>query len=210
MNTAIILGINSDIAKNISGRLIGDGWQVFGTSRSSCDFASNASIDKAVSMVAMPWDLLLCAVGSLNPIGKFSGIHPDDWETSVRVNALGPLRMFNHLIPHRNKDASAVFFSGTNPMRTNPLYSAYSGAKALLARAVQEIDSELDIKCFTIAPGFVKTKIHDVHDVANRSLGTTHEQIYECLKHSIARPKSDVGGKTIFVPYWYQLFKEMS
>lgn len=209
MKTALILGINSDIAMNLAGRLKNEDWQIYGTSRSGCDFSKKESIDKAVLMIAMPWDLLIVGVGALEPIGKFASIHPDDWEAGVMVNCIGPLRMFHHLIPHRQTGASAVFFSGTNPMKSNPLYSSYSAAKAMLVRAVQEIDSEIDTKCFVLAPGFVRTKIHEVHDVSERKDGTTHEQIYGCLKHLLSRPKSEVGGKVFHVPTWFQLWKEM-
>lgn len=203
----IILGLNSDIARHIAQRLITDGHTVAGTVRSSCDFSNNDSIDKAVGLIAMPWDLLVCAVGSLMPIGKFASVHPNDWAQCVQINALGPLRMFNHLIPHRRPGASAVFFSGTNPQKTNPLYSAYSSSKALLTTAVQEIDSELtDCKVFTLAPGFVRTKIHLVHDVSLRKDGVTHDTIYACLKHLISRPKIEVGGKKIYVPQWAEVW----
>lgn len=203
----IILGLGSDIGKNLAQRLIAEGHSVVGTVRSSCDFSKTESIDKAVSLVSMPWDLLVCAVGSLMPIGKFSSIHPDDWTASVQVNALGPLRMFAHLLPHRRPEASAVFFSGTNPQKTNPLYSAYSSSKALLTRAVQEIDGELtDCRAFTLAPGFVRTKIHLVHDVSDRKDGVTHDTIYACLKHLITRPKAEVGGKKIYIPQWAEIW----
>ena len=207
---ALILGLNSDIARNIAGWLTADGWQVSGTTRAECDFAASESIDKAVMLIAQPWDLLLACVGSLEPIGKFSGIHPDDWERSVRINALGILRMFHHLLPYRNAGASAVFFAGTNPLKRNPLYSAYSSAKALLCRAVEEIDAELDIKCFCIAPGFVRTKIQDVHDVSHRGEGTDHQDIYDCLKWCLARPKQEIGGRTMHVPTWTRVWKEFA
>lgn len=212
---AVILGLGSDIARNLAQRLIIDGWEVDGTTRGTCDFASNESIDRAVGGIARPWDLLIVAVGNLVPVGKFTAIHPDDWAQSIQINALGPLRMFHHLIPHRNKDAAAVFFSGTNPGKVNPGYSAYSASKAMLARAVQEINAELDIKAFTLAPGFVQTKIHDATvkaGVKNDRLaiggGTSHETIYKCLQHLLTRPKAEVGGKSIYVPSWADVWKE--
>lgn len=208
---AIILGIGSDIGKDIAARLIAEGWEVHGTVRRSCDFSSNESIDKAVSLIAMPWDLLICAVGDLVPIGKFSAVHPDDWTRSVQVNALGPLRMLHHLLPHRRENATAVFFAGTNPGKTNPLYSAYSSAKAMLTRAVQEIDAELKgCKAFVIAPGFVKTKIHAVHDVSDRQDFTPYEDIYACLVNCMGRSKADVGGKRIYVPDWAMVWKQLA
>lgn len=207
----IILGLASDIAQNLAKHLGEEGHSVMGTVRSSCDFSKNESIDKAVGLIAMPWDLLICAVGSLMPIGKFASIHPNDWATCVQVNALGPLRMFSHLLPHRRPGASAVFFGGTNPQKTNPLYSAYSSSKALLTRAVQEIDSELtDCKAFVLAPGFIRTKIHDVHNVEDRKDGVTHEQVYACLKHLISRPKLEVGGKKVYVPQWVDIWAEQA
>jgi NAD(P)-dependent dehydrogenase (short-subunit alcohol dehydrogenase family) len=203
VKTAIILGATSDIASNISKSLMADDWRIVGTTRLDCDFAHPWMIDKAFPRIAMPWDLLIVAIGSLLPIGEFASIHPNIWAHGVEVNALGPLRMFHHLLPLRRQGAAAVFFSGTNPQKKNPKYSAYSAAKALLVRAVEEIDAELpDIKCFTIAPGFMRTKIQVVHDVSARGAGTTHEQIYDCLLDCLARPKDEIGGKVVVVPDW--------
>lgn len=207
---SIILGLNSDIAKNISGRLVGDGWRVFGTSRSTCDFTDKRSIDKSYELIGMAWDLLIFAVGALEPIGKFQSIEADDWDRCVMVNTLGPLRMFRHLLTHANAGASAVFFSGTNPTKRNPLYSAYSSSKAMLVRAVEEIDGEVKPKCFVLAPGFVRTKIHASHDVASRQDGTSHEDIYACLKHCMSRPKEEIGGRVVHVPTWLTVWKEMN
>lgn len=207
---AIILGVNSDIAKHIAKSLILDGWHISGVARDSCDFKDVGSIDRAVSLLARPWDLLIAAVGDLQPIGKFSSVHPDDWAAGAMVNCIGPLRMLHHLLPHRLSNASAVFFSGTNPTKTNPRYSSYSASKAMLTRAVQEIDAEIDLKCFTLAPGFVRTKIHAAHDVSGREDGVTHEQIYECLMHCISRPKVEVGGKLIYVANWLRVWQEMN
>ena len=205
----IILGLGSDIAKNFAKNLGAEGHNVVGTVRSTCDFASNESIDRAFYQVAIPWDLVVVAVGTLMPIGRFAGMHPDDWAKNIQVNALGPLRMFSHLLSHRRPNASAVFFSGTNPQKTNTLYSAYSSAKALLVRAVQEIDAETpDMKAFVLAPGFVRTKIHEVHDVSYRRDGVPLDTVYACMKHLIGRPKSEVGGKQIYVPQWAEIWAE--
>ena len=205
---AIIIGANSDIAKNLSARLANDGWEIYPYNRMGCDVSDSIAIDSFET--PDEWDLLLVAAGTLSPIGKFVSIPADEWEENVMVNALGPLRLLRHLLPHRKPNAAAVFFSGTNPLKVNPLYSAYSASKALLARAVQEIDSEIDAKCFLLAPGFVQTKIHAVHDVSTRTDGTTHDQIYDCLKHCLSRPKAEVGGKIIHVPTWYQTWKVMN
>ena len=184
---AIIFGSNSDIAKNLVHRLSLDGWEVDGVRGDS-------------------WDLFICAVGTLKPIGSFEYSDAAEWEESVRSNCILPLRMLRRLLPFRNFMASAIFFSGTNPAKVNPGYSAYSASKAMLVRAVQEIDAELtNAKCFTLAPGFVRTKIHKVHDVSDRGEGTSHERIYQVMKHLLSRPKSEVGGKVFHVPTYEML-----
>lgn len=207
MKTAIVIGLGSDIARELTQRLGKDGWQIVGVYRQQCDLTDNEKIAATARLLSQPWDLLIIAAGTLNPVGSFLSSDADAWERSVRINALGPLRMLRALLASAREEATAVLFSGTNPLRRNPLYSAYSAAKAMLTRAAEEIDAEIAQKIVMLAPGFVATKIHKAHAVTRKD-STSHDDIYRCLVHVLTRPKSEVGGKKIHVPTWASVWRE--
>jgi NAD(P)-dependent dehydrogenase (short-subunit alcohol dehydrogenase family) len=209
MKTAIVIGLGSDLASDMAKRLGKDGWFISGSTKGTCDLADVDQIHKTTMLLSRPWDLLIIAPGTLHPVSEFLNTYFEDWERSVRINALGPLRMLRALLPSANKGATAVLFSGTNPLRRNPRYSAYSSAKAMLVRAAEEIDSEVEQKICVMAPGFVNTKIHKAHEV-NRTDSTSPEAIYKCLLYMIERPKKEVGGKVIHVPSWARIAIEFA
>ena len=202
--TAIIVGLGSDIASDLSKRLTKDGWVIVGCNRETCDLTNDKQIKQTANLLSRPWDLLLISPGTLEPVKNFLDCTDEEWERSVRVNALGPLRMLRELLPYGSLSSTAVVFSGTNPLRKSPRYSAYSSAKALLVRAAQEIDEEVNQKICIMAPGYVKTKIHKAHEV-KRTDSTDPEAIYKCLLYMIEKSKADVGGKVIHVPSWATL-----
>jgi len=203
---ARIVSPSSDLGRFISGRLVVDGWEVEGVKHN----------DYPVGSVV---DLLVVCSGTLRPVGKFEsfkdppelgiyGLGWSKWTKGVYDNLLSPLEHMLRALP-LPPESSVVFFSGTNPEKLNPFYSAYSVAKAGLFRAVQEINGEVDCKVFMLAPGFVDTKIHEATreaGVPNARLeaggGTSKEKIYQCLMWCHKQPKEKVGGQSIYVPKW--------
>ena len=176
---AIILGINGDIGREVALRLLKDGWQVSGTFRNSvgywhtaddtepqvqlvhCDLESQPSVNTAAELLAKPWDLFLCAAGTMEPIGRFEHVSPIGLEWSVKVNALGPLRMLRALLPHRRLGARACFLDGPNLAHPTPSYSAYRAGKAILAALIPTLRAELpDMQFELLHTGVVRTKFH--------------------------------------------------
>lgn len=181
-----------------------------------CDLTNyNHLTDTAAKL--SPWDVLIFASGTMEPIDRFESCDPFLWNQCVTVNTLGPLRLLRMLYPKRKPDASVVFFSGPNPDKTSPRYSAYSVSKFALLKACEELDEEWeDVKVFSIAPGIVDTKMHQqtlkagsvragdnfarVTDMYSSGLPMTpHEDIYNCLRWCLDQPKSQVGGRNIHV-----------
>lgn len=153
-------------------------------------------------------DLFIVCSGTLNPVRRFDAYDLSEWEEGIYDNLLDPLRQLHRFLP-LPESSSAVFFSGTNPQKLNPHYSAYSVAKAGLFRAVEEINNEVDCKVFMLAPGFVDTKIHEATrkaGIKNERLeaggGTSKEKIYQCLLWCHKQEKAKVGGRSIYVPEW--------
>ena len=202
-----ILGANSDICRELAVRFLKDGDTVHGWVRHA-------------RAPAEPWDLIVCGIGLLDPIGAFFDTDELQWEANIDANALLPLRLLRKLWKYRNPGASVCFFSGAGVSRKAETYSAYAAAKMMLFKMTELLDDENhDAKFFILGPGMVRTKIQrqtvlagpraaniervmefmDKGDVQHGA-GTPHEKIYKCLRWCVAQPKEVIGGRNIYIP----------
>lgn len=231
--TMIVIGIGSDIGAEAARRFAADGWSVKGTYRGAtapsnmpagagltrCELNSRESTATALRWLrreADPWDAIVVAAGTEEPIGEFWNCDADEWENGFQVNALAPLRLVRGLYPARRRDGSpsVAFFSGSGTNNAAPSYSAYCASKILLIKMCELLDAESsDTGFFIIGPGIVRTKIHQQTLVAaNRSganyrkvadflestePGTSHEDIYACIRWCMNAGKNVVGGRNI-------------
>lgn len=206
--SVILLGSNSDIGKELRQRFERDGAKVIGWSRGD-------------PLPTGPrWDLLICCIGVLDPIGKFFETKTLEWEKNVHTNALLPLLLLRKLWGSHNPGASICFFSGAGTSRSAATYSAYSASKIMLFKMTELLDDEEpDAKFFILGPGMVRTKIQQQtldageraenygrvkkfmeHGDSLHALGTPHDRIYECLRWCMSLPKRAIGGRNIYVP----------
>lgn len=208
---AIILGISSDIGRDIAIRLKAEGWEIAGTYRSygawhtgddiepqahlvPCDLGDRASIEDAAAVMQGGWDLLVVAAGTYEPLGTFWTCNADDWEMCVQVNALGPLRFLRLMYPSRRPGASVCFFAGPNPNRANPTYTAYMAGKAVLHKACEDIQAETpDLKLFILGPGLTRTKMLDQTIKAGERAGWYHR-----VKEFLASGEQGTSFKDIY------------
>ena len=202
MKTALILGITSDIGRELALRLRAEGWSVAGTYRDGskpdnaiarewmlvhCDFATAESVDGAAVLLRekhLRWDLAIVAVGTEEPIGPFFENDPAAWERGVTVNALGPLRLLRavHGLRKASAPPAVAFFSGSGTNSAAPTYSAYSASKILLIKMCELLDAESpDTSFFIIGPGIVRTKIHQQTLDAPKLSGKNFDKVVEFL-----------------------------
>lgn len=222
MKTAIIIGMTSDMGRELASRYRAEGWTVWGTGRNGlkdvfCEmtlpFDRRYAVD-AFRRTGRRWDLLIVAVGTEEPIGSFWACGDEEWERGIQVNALSPLRLVRGLYPYRNPEASICFFSGSGSNGVLPNYSAYCASKILLMKMCELLDAESeDTSIFIMGPGIVRTKIHQetlrAGERAGRNLqrvtdflnsgepGTPHDAIFECLEWCRKAGKAAVGGRNI-------------
>ena len=187
---AVIVGLGSEIARNLAIRLTADGWSVTGCSRRDPAFPS------------VHWDLAIFAAGTMEPIGRFFETDKNEWAQSVCVNALNVLSDLRSLWPLRNEGAQVVFMGGPNMKHPNATYSAFRCGKALLEAIVLPLNHEYPEHRFMVLhPGVVRTKIHQQtiaagHRAANierirrvvsgEEQTVTHDEVYAKLKDLIA------------------------
>ncbi|MFA5100162.1 MAG: SDR family NAD(P)-dependent oxidoreductase [Candidatus Omnitrophota bacterium] len=232
-----IAGIGSDIGRELARRYVRDGWQVTGTYRTAasvtglknvrgikllrCDISRARDISRAVAAFKRQggarWDLYICAVGTMEPIGKFFFIDFDAWERSFEANVFGQLRLLHALYDMRFKKSAAVaFFAGGGTNNPMPNYSAYCAAKIMLIKMCELLDDEnRDLSVFIVGPGWVRTKIHN-QTLANATAaghgfektgsflrsgnnGTSHDDIYACINWCVDRGKRVAGGRNFSV-----------
>lgn len=201
MRTAFILGLTSDIGRELAIRLVRDGWAIVGTHRpgarptglpSGCrllpfDLAAPDSVRQLTTdcrNLGLQWDLLVVAAGTEEPIGDFWSCDADAWEAGINVNALAPLRVVRSLHEMRRPAAkSAVaFFSGSGTNNAAPAYSAYCASKIFLMKMCELLDAESpDTSFFIIGPGIVRTKIHEQTLRAPAASGKNYQKVVDFL-----------------------------
>lgn len=177
-----ILGISSDIGKEIAIRYINEGHVVYGTYRKNIDFENKITqsggkifycdIDDKNSIqhmilqykgLAVEWDIFISAVGDMEPINHFFNCDFDDWERSIHTNCLNQLRILHGLYPvnEKEKEVAAVLFAGGGTNNPFENYSAYCVSKIMLIKMCELLDDETsNLNIFIVGPGIVKTKIH--------------------------------------------------
>lgn len=201
MKTVFILGLTSDIGRELAQRFHRNGWSIVGTHRPNadlselppdtrlhtCDLADPAAaalLGKICHAASLRWNLLVVAAGTEEPIGEFWSCKADEWDTGIAVNALAPLRVVRDLYPLRvaNERPAVAFFSGAGTNSSAPAYSAYCAAKIFLMKMCELLDAEsLDTSFFIIGPGIVRTKIHEQTLRTPEHSGANYRKVVEFL-----------------------------
>jgi NAD(P)-dependent dehydrogenase (short-subunit alcohol dehydrogenase family) len=201
---AIIVSISSDIGYALSAKLLGEGWDLWGTYRTAspqteeltrqvvrlfkCDVSQPAQIAAAAEEIAQSvgaWDALVVAPGAQEPIGLFHETAFADWAAGVQVNLMGQLQIMHALLPSRNRQCPegpiVLFFAGGGTNNAPIRYSAYTISKIALIKMCELLQAEIPEMRFSIVgPGWVKTKIHlptfDAPERAGESYARTRER----------------------------------
>jgi len=201
MKTAFILGLTSDIGRELAIRFVRDGWTVVGTQRPGadinglpqvcqllpCDLSDpNAEQELIVrcGRLGLRWDFLVIAAGTEEPIGDFWKTNADDWDKGIQINALAPLRVVRGLYPMRAADRgpAVAFFSGSGTNNAAPAYSAYCASKIFLIKMCELLDAESqDTSFFIVGPGIVRTKIHRQTLCTPQESGANYQKVVDFL-----------------------------
>ena len=203
--SSIIISVSSDIGTELARRWAKRGWDICGTYRKKnysteelyklgvklvhCDLIDTVSVKDACLEIRnfyTPWDYLILAAGSLEPVGAFVDCAFDEWAESIRVNFTSQLRIVQELIPianHGNKIGPLVLFfagGGTNSATEN--YSAYTISKIGLVKMCELLDAEIpDTRFAILGPGWVKTKIHEETLRAGERAGSNYQRTIQKL-----------------------------
>lgn len=198
----LIVGVTSDIGKELAGFYIKNGANVFGTYRSQPDFEkTNLNIrgiqldlreaddveclSKALDEAGFFWDLLILSAGVLYPISPFLTSDFGEWEEAFRVNFFGQLEVVKKIHQFHSTNASVSFFTGGAPGGVLKNYSSYSVAKIALTKMVEYLDDEdEEVKYYIVGPGWVDTKIHEQTMEAGKMAGDNLLRTSSFLKNN--------------------------
>lgn len=204
--TVFILGLSSDIGREMALRFADKGWRVVGTYRRQQSIGSLAEAEEVTTIpcdaddpdgvtaavaeyesLGTPWDLFLSSIGTMEPIGPFFDLDFDVWEKSVTVNSTAQLRALHGLYPLRKKGgvAHAMFFAGMGSNDVTANYSAYIAAKIMLVKMCEQLDEEADdLNVSIIGPGFLPTKMIQETIRAGDMAGANYQKTLDFLETS--------------------------
>lgn len=216
---AIIISASSDIGAALAKKWSRDGWEVYGTYRTSsplvaelerdygvqfvhCDLLKKASVEEActsLNRLCGKWDVLILAPGYLEPIGNFKDVDFDEWEKGIAVNLTEQLRILHALLPYRNlsdssREPCVQFFAGGGANNAVLHYSSYTLSKIALTKMCELLDAEMpDTRFVIIGPGCVKTKIHEsTLRLGAKAAGDNYQRTVDRLKKNECTPMESV------------------
>jgi NADP-dependent 3-hydroxy acid dehydrogenase YdfG len=231
----VILSISSDIGHFLTNQYLDRGWRVIGTYRQKknlkgfdvkkvdlfkLDITKLQEIKAFITQLKrrqLRWDRLICLTGSLLPAQDFFECNFDQWQDSLFVNAIGPLRLVHGLYTLGHKKAQVVFFAGGTANGAVRHMSAYAISKIMLTKMAEFIDAECpNLHVSIIGPGWTLTKIHDdilrakpvsslkriqtENDIKHKP-STSMKDIDACIEWVCSQPKRIASGRNFSVVY---------
>jgi len=201
----IIIGLSSDIGLELFKHLETIGYDIIGTFRDDknlkkidekklfycnlLDIKSIKTFQKNKTKFFKSWELLIFAVGDMNPLGNFLNCDIDEWCNSIQINFVNQMRILHGLLNERSKSKinkntypTVIFFAGGGTNSAPSEISAYTLSKIALIKATEILDNEIkNFNFIIIGPGWIETKIHkqmiDSKNVSNEKKRETMKRL---------------------------------
>lgn len=171
---ALILGASGGIGSAIVKQLKGEKWNVTTLSRSEdgFDVGRPDSVERCLSQMGGPFDLIFTAVGILAPLTarpekSLSAIKSDNMANVFAVNTIGPALIMRHaadLLPKDRRGVMATLSARVGSIGDNQIggWYSYRASKAALNQIVHGAAIELGRShkqsiCVALHPGTVET-----------------------------------------------------
>jgi NAD(P)-dependent dehydrogenase (short-subunit alcohol dehydrogenase family) len=180
-HTVLITGANRGLGLEFARQYREAGWQVVGTARDPgdaqdlaalgvrvmpLDVTSQQSVDKlAADLRDEPIDLLINNAGIFPRVGKIAEIDFDDYNRTLAVNTLGPVRVTRALLPNLRLGKLKMIAGlssnlGSIAENTRGNFYGYRESKAALNMFTKTLAAELGpegFTCVVLTPGWVQT-----------------------------------------------------
>lgn len=125
-----------------------------------------AAVERMRVHFGAPVQVLVCAAGTLGPIGPFVESSPKHWEELIRTNLCGVMNACRAVLPtmvaRRNGKILLIAGGGATPARPN--FAVYSATKTALVRFGESLAEELadhNIQVNCLNPGGTYTHMTD-------------------------------------------------
>jgi NAD(P)-dependent dehydrogenase (short-subunit alcohol dehydrogenase family) len=181
LRTVLITGANRGLGLEFARQYSEAGWQVIGTARNpddaeelraldvrvvQLDVASQDSVDRmAAALSGEPIDLLINNAGIFPRVSKISEIDFGDYERTLAVNTLGPVRVTRALLPNLRQGKLRMIAGlssnlGSIAENSRGNFYGYRESKAALNMFTKTLAAELGpegFTCVVLTPGWVQT-----------------------------------------------------
>ena len=176
-NKIIIIGITSDIGRDLADKFYKENYKIVGTYNSSKNLKllpknkynllkiDMKNIKKKdileFKKISTNWKKFISCVGTLDPIGKFFDNKIEEIKKNFNINFFSNIELLGKIISLKKDKSHIFFFSGSGSNGPSNGLSSYCLSKLMLIKSAELISEEYsDLYCTTIGPGFVNTKIH--------------------------------------------------
>jgi NAD(P)-dependent dehydrogenase (short-subunit alcohol dehydrogenase family) len=216
MKTAVVTGISYGIGKSIAEALLGEGWKIYGLSRSKptftseqfvwlkCDLSKPDEITDCLQYITEPMlDALISNAGVVK-IETASAVSSESYNQTFSVNVLAPMLLVNALLP-KITYATIVSVSSVSDRLPEAKLALYCSSKAANTLYFRALAQELkDAKVYTLLPDYVETPmLHSTEDETNGFDWSATIQPNDIAKLTVnlvsARTKLDTGATIIIV-----------
>ena len=179
--TVLITGANRGLGLEFARQYKEAGWRVIGTARDPqeaqelaalgvrvlpLDVASQQSVDElAAALGDEPIDLLINNAGIFPRVGKIEEIDFDDYNRTLTVNTVGPVRVTRALLPNLRRGELRIIAGlssnlGSIAENERGNFYGYRESKAALNMFTKTLAAELGpegFTCIVLTPGWVQT-----------------------------------------------------
>jgi NAD(P)-dependent dehydrogenase (short-subunit alcohol dehydrogenase family) len=216
-STALITGASRGIGAAIAARLQGEGIRVLSPLSNELDLSSSVSIDRYLSTLTQPIDILINNAG-INRLGSIDEISSTDFEDVIQINLLGHFRLTQGLVKgmKARRYGRIVNISSIWSLVSRERRMAYSSTKAAINGLTRAQALELapyNILVNALAPGYVNTDLTkknntsaELEAIATQiPLGRLAEpsEIAECVAFLCSPKNSYITGQVIAIDGGY-------
>jgi NAD(P)-dependent dehydrogenase (short-subunit alcohol dehydrogenase family) len=132
---------------------------------------------------------VVCAAGTIGPIGDVTEIDPEAFTDTLRTNVTGTLLTLRTLAPQlRAAGGAAVVLSGGGATGPFARFDAYATSKVATVRLAENLAAG-GLRVNAIAPGFIVTSMQaDVLDAGVEAVGAAY---FERVRDAVANNRGD-------------------
>jgi len=216
MPSVLITGANRGLGLELARQYAADDWTVYAACREPAkarglaqiassgslsvlqmDVTDPAAIERAARAVSGPIDVLINNAGIMGGSQSFGQMDYEAWESVLRVNTLGPLRVSEAFRAHLERSDRRLLVTITSGLASigdnvSGGWIAYRSSKAAVNMVMRSLAVDLAarrVTCVVVSPGWVQT------DMGGPSATLTAAESVSALRRLFARLGPSDSGR---------------